>query len=118
MNGIRSLNEEIKKLKKNIEEATDEAEVEKLNKQLKKSEDHVEGLNKAVKGIGLGEKFEDAFGDLAPLSSRLGELEDQMYELAFAGQADSEMFRKLQEEAAGMRQTIIEVDRQGMEVEH
>jgi len=112
MNGIRSLNEEIKKLKKNIEEATDEAEVEKLNKQLKKSEDHVEGLNKAVKGIGLGEKFEDAFGDLAPLSSRLGELEDQMYELAFAGQADSEMFRKLQEEAAGMRQTIIEVDRQ------
>ena len=112
LSGIRSLNKEIVKMRKELEDATDEKDIKRLNKELGKTEKQIEDINKAAGQFTIGKKFEDVYGDLAPLSSRLGELEDQMYELAFAGQADSEMFRELQAEAVEMRQTIIGVDRQ------
>ena len=60
--------------------------------------------------IGVGSTFEQVYGSLQPLTTRLGELEDRMYELALAGQRDTEEFRELQAEAIRMRQTIQEVD--------
>jgi len=112
LSGIRNLNNEISKMRSELDEATDAKHIDKLNKELGKTEKQVVDINEAVKKVGIGKKFEDAFDDLAPLSSRLGELEDQMYELAFAGKADSEAFRELQQEAVKMRQTIIETDKQ------
>lgn len=65
--------------------------------------------NKA-KVIGLGSSFEDVYGDLQPLTTRLGELEDRMYELALAGQSNTDEFKQLQAEAIKYRQTIQQVD--------
>lgn len=63
-----------------------------------------------VKIIDLGSSFEDVYGDLQPLTTRLGELEDRMYELALAGQTNTDEFKQLQAEAIKYRQTIQQVD--------
>jgi len=59
----------------------------------------------------LGASFEDVYGELQPLSTRLAEVEDRMYELAAAGQAQGDEFQALVQEAANYRRTITEVDR-------
>jgi len=59
---------------------------------------------------GVSATFEDIYGDLKPLSSRLGEIEDRMYEMALAGQKNTQEFKDLQAEAIKMRSTIIDVD--------
>ena len=112
LNGIRSLNAEISKMRNELKTATDPKEVDRLNKALKKTEDQVKDINTATDKFDLGKKFDDVYKDTAPLSSRLGELEDRMYELAFSGKSASEEFAALQKEAVSMRQTIIGVDKQ------
>lgn len=59
---------------------------------------------------GLGSSFEEVYGDLQPLTTRLGELEDRMYEMALAGQQNTQEFKELQSEAIKYRQTIQQVD--------
>lgn len=76
---------------------------------------NIQNANRAVSDlsqgqIGVGSTFEQVYGSIQPLTTRLGELEDRMYELALAGQRDTEEFRELQSEAIRMRQTIQEVD--------
>jgi len=112
LRSVRSLNLEISKMRKDLEDATDPSQITRLNKELKKTEKQLEEINDVADDFNLGKKFDDLYKDTAPLSSRLGELEDRMYELAFAGQANTEEFRALQKEAVEMRQTIIEVDKQ------
>jgi hypothetical protein len=112
LNGIRSLSAEILKMRNELKTATDPKEVDRLNKALKQTEDQVKDINTATDKFDLGKKFDDVYKDTAPLSSRLGELEDRMYELAFAGKANTEEFAALQKEAVSMRQTIIGVDKQ------
>lgn len=58
----------------------------------------------------LDATFEEVYGDLQPLNTRLRELEDRMYELALAGGQNTEEFRQLQREAIKYRQTIQQVD--------
>ena len=58
----------------------------------------------------LDATFEEVYGDLQPLTTRLGELEDRMYEMALAGQSNTEEFKALQREAIRYRQTIQQVD--------
>jgi len=112
LNGIRSLSAEILKMRNELKTATDPKEVDRLNKALKQTEDQVKDINTATDKFDLGKKFDDVYKDTAPLSSRLGEIEDRMYELAFAGKANTEEFVALQKEAVSMRQTIIGVDKQ------
>ena len=112
LNGIRSLSAEILKMRNELKTATDPKEVDRLNKALKQTEEQVKDINTATDKFDLGKKFDDVYKDTAPLSSRLGELEDRMYELAFSGKSASEEFAALQKEAVSMRQTIIGVDKQ------
>lgn len=60
----------------------------------------------------LGATFEDVAGEMKPLTGRLGEIEDRLYELSLAGEAGTKTFNDLVAEAGRMRQTIIETDRQ------
>lgn len=111
-NGLATIIKEMKEMQKQLSKATDVEEVKKLNKELEKTGDIVDDVNKSIDGFDLKQKFDDAFPGIAPLSSQLGELEDRMYQLAFAGEANSDQFRALQTEAIKMRQTIIGVDKQ------
>ena len=70
-----------------------------------------EEAQRLTKSMGvLNTTFEDVYGDLQPLTTRLGELEDKMYELALAGKQNTDEFKQIQAEAIKMRKTIIDVD--------
>jgi hypothetical protein len=60
----------------------------------------------------LSQSFEDAYGEIQPLTGRMGELEDQLYELANAGKQGTEEFKILANEVGRMKKTIQQTDAQ------
>lgn len=58
----------------------------------------------------LTRSFEDAYGEIQPLTGRMGELEDQLYELANAGKQGTEEFQILSQEVGRMKKTIQQTD--------
>ncbi len=109
---IRDVAREADNLKAALKNASDPKEINRLNKELNATNDQLKSLNKTADQFNLGANFEDIYGDVKPLTGRLGELEDRMYELALAGKANSDEFKALQNEASTMRKTIIDVDKQ------
>jgi hypothetical protein len=107
---VKELKDLLISLNSQLEKTTDPKEWKSLSSDIDKVNKSLEGTNKALKEIDKNATFEEAFGDIKPLSGRLGELEDRMYEMALAGDTASESFLELQAEAAQMRQTIIRVD--------
>lgn len=85
-----------------------EQELAKLKTELGGVTESANTSNKSM--VSLNATFEDIYGDLKPLSGRLGEIEDRMYELALAGQQNTDEFRTLQKEVVKYRETIISVD--------
>jgi hypothetical protein len=121
---IKAFREELKKTKQELENTTDPKKAEKLSKSFEEGKSKLVDYNKQLRDTkkatdsavksnrDLDATFEEAYKGVKPLSSRLGELEDRMYEMALAGEANSDEFRMLQKEAVRMRKTIIEVDKQ------
>lgn len=65
----------------------------------------------AVKNVDLlSQSFEDAYGEIQPLTGRMGELEDQLYELANAGKQGTEEFETLSAEVGRMKKVIQQTD--------
>lgn len=54
--------------------------------------------------------FADVYGDIQPLTARLGEAEDRLYELALAGKQTSKEYQDLLATTANYRRTQIETD--------
>jgi hypothetical protein len=54
--------------------------------------------------------FEEVYGDLQPLTTRLGEAEDRLYELALAGDTTSKEYQELLEKVGQYRKVQIETD--------
>jgi hypothetical protein len=98
--------------KTSVDTGTTANDLKEIEKELGLINDSVEQLDK--KGgkslVDLNKKFEDIYGDLQPLTGRLGELEDRMYELALAGKANTDEYKQLQAEVVKYKKTIIDVD--------
>jgi hypothetical protein len=109
---LKDLGDEFEKFKQDpIKSAKLAKEFNTLSDSIDKAEKSVEELNKS--GKNLSATFEQIYGeDLQPMSSRIGELEDRLYELANAGQQNTQEFQDMAAEAARLRQNIIETDRQ------
>ena len=58
----------------------------------------------------LSKSFEDVYGDVKPLSTAVGELEDRLYQMAQAGDTASEEFEQLTKEASRLNVAQKEVD--------
>jgi hypothetical protein len=74
-----------------------------------------EDLAKSIKVVdkaanNLDATFEEVYGDLQPLTTRMGEAEDRLYELALAGQQSSQEFKDLLASVANYRKTQIQTD--------
>lgn len=87
-------------------------EVQQANKGLA---DSIKNANIAIElgtqsVTNINSSFDEVYGDIQPLTTRLGELEDRMYELALAGKQNTEEFKELHEEAVRYRRTIQQVD--------
>jgi len=63
--------------------------------------DSVEGLNKT---------FEEVYGELQPLTTRMGEAEDRLYELALAGDTTSKEYQELLTKVGEYRKVQIQTD--------
>ena len=105
---IKDLRNNIQGLEEDIKQATD-------TKQVKKLENEINNLNKSIKeiqksGSDLGATFEEMYGDLQPLSTRISEAEDRLYELARAGKVNTDEFRNLSIQVAENKKIIMETD--------
>ena len=58
----------------------------------------------------LDATFEEVYGDLKPLTTRMGEAEDRLYELALAGKQSSKEFKDLLTSVGNYRKTQIQTD--------
>jgi hypothetical protein len=68
------------------------------------TDDGVKSLNR------LEASFEDVYGEVHPLTGRIGELEDQLYEMASAGQQGTQEFTQLAAQIGKMKKVIVDVD--------
>lgn len=98
--------EAFKQLSQNVSVA--ETFLDELNASLKEGGKDLNNFTASLLDTSL--KFDEVYQDLQPLTSRLGELEDRLYELALAGQQNTTEFKELQAEAIRFRQTIQQVD--------
>jgi len=73
-------------------------EFDNLGKATKVANDSLEGLNKT---------FEEANGDIQPLTARMGEAEDRLYELALAGDTTSKEYQGLLNKVGEYRKVQI-----------
>ena len=76
-------------------------EFDNLSKATKVANDSLEGLNKT---------FEEANGDIQPLTARMGEAEDRLYELALAGDTTSKEYQGLLNKVGEYRKVQIQTD--------
>ena len=81
------------------------ADVEKDINKLNKSGENLESTFKDV-----SHTFEDVYGELKPLTTRLGEAEDRMYELALAGKQNTQEYKELLQATANYRQVQLQTD--------
>jgi peptidoglycan hydrolase CwlO-like protein len=82
---------------------------------LDKASGELDNFGKAVldvdkKTTDLTQTFEDVYGDMKPLTGRMGELEDRMYELAQSGQTATAEFKDLGKEVGRLRKAQKETD--------
>lgn len=84
-------------------------EVQDLDKSLDNLNKTTDETTKSIRDVNA--TFEQAYGkDLQPLTTRLGEAEDRLYELSLAGQQASDEFKELLETVTNYRKTQIAVD--------
>tara|TARA_R110002050_G_scaffold2634_2_gene14950 strand:+ start:6783 stop:8645 length:1863 start_codon:yes stop_codon:yes gene_type:complete len=77
------------------------------------SKDATKAISNLNKETGkLDTTFEDVYGDIKPLTGRLGELQDRMYELAQSGDVASKEFKQLSNEASRLKTVQKDVDKQ------
>jgi len=58
----------------------------------------------------LDATFEEVYGDLQPLTTRMGEAEDRLYELALAGKQGTKEFKDLLTSVGNYRKVQIQTD--------
>ena len=79
------------------------------------TEKQLEDLGKAIKNVdkeavNLDATFEEIYGDLKPLTSRMGEAEDRLYQLALAGKQSTREYKELLKSVANYKQIQIQTD--------
>lgn len=70
-----------------------------------------QATNRAAKSVdNLDATFEEVYGELQPLTTRMGEAEDRLYELALAGDTTSKEYQELLTKVGEYRKVQIETD--------
>jgi hypothetical protein len=80
----------------------------KINVDTKQAVDAMENLSKATNDV--NKSFEEVYGDLQPLTTRMGEAEDRLYELANAGQTATQEYKDLLTTVGNYRKVQIQTD--------
>jgi hypothetical protein len=83
--------------------------VDSLSNSLKGVDQAAKGVNTSFKSVDA--TFEQVYGELQPLTTRLGEAEDRLYELALAGKTTSQEYKELLATVTKYRSTQIATDK-------
>lgn len=83
-------------------------QVNKTDKAVTTLEQSFESMNNAA--IDLDASFEEVYGDLKPLTARMGEAEDRLYELSLAGKQGTAEFKALLTTVGNYRKVQIQTD--------
>ena len=86
-------------IKNNADEAT---------KDFNQFNDALDETAKSAKNV--NSTFEEVYGELQPLTTRLGEAEDRLYELALAGDTTSKEYQELLTKVGEYRKVQIQTD--------
>lgn len=75
----------------------------------------LDNLDKALQKVdksarSVDKTFEEVYGDLQPLTTRMGETEDRLYELALAGQSATQEYQDLLQTVANYRKVQMQTD--------
>lgn len=75
----------------------------------------LDNLDKALQKVdksarSVDKTFEEVYGDLQPLTTRMGEAEDRLYELALAGQSATQEYQDLLQTVANYRKVQMQTD--------
>lgn len=100
-------------IKDNVQET--EGHLKELSSQLKTSQKDVKAFEQSFESlddaaINLDATFEEVYGDLKPLTARMGEAEDRLYELSLAGKQGTKEFQALLTTVGNYRKTQIQTD--------
>jgi hypothetical protein len=100
-------------VKDNLQET--EGHLKDLSGQIKTSQKDVKSFEQSAESLGdaminLDASFEEVYGDLKPLTARMGEAEDRLYELALAGKQGTVEFNALLKSVGNYRKTQIQTD--------
>jgi hypothetical protein len=80
----------------------------KINVDTKQATQAMDDLAKATHDVSAS--FEEVYGDLQPLTTRMGEAEDRLYELANAGQTASKEYQDLLTTVGNYRKVQMQTD--------
>jgi hypothetical protein len=80
----------------------------KIDVDTKQATQAMENLSKATHDVSAS--FEEVYGDLQPLTTRMGEAEDRLYEMANAGQTASKEYQDLLKTVGDYRKVQIQTD--------
>jgi len=95
------------------------AEVKTIELHIKSNVDtaskEFDNFAKSIKAVdksatNLDATFEEVYGDLQPLTTRMGEAEDRLYELALAGKQGTQEFKDLLTSVGNYRKVQIQTD--------
>jgi len=85
-----------------------ESGVEKVNQQMDNLAKSLKNADKEA--TNLDATFEEIYGDLQPLTARMGEAEDRLYELGLAGKQTSREYQDLLKQVGDYRKVQIQTD--------
>jgi hypothetical protein len=80
----------------------------KINVDTNSAVNAMDSLSKATHDV--SQSFEEVYGDLQPLTTRMGEAEDRLYELANAGKTTTKEYRDLLKTVGNYRKVQINTD--------
>jgi hypothetical protein len=86
-----------------------------INTNIDNASKEFDDLAKSIKVVdkaatNLDATFEEVYGDLQPLTTRMGEAEDRLYELALAGKQGTQEFKDLLTSVGNYRKVQIQTD--------
>jgi len=85
-----------------------EKKVIEIDVNTKEAVKSMDNLSKATHDV--SKSFEEVYGDLQPLTTRMGEAEDRLYELANAGKTTSQEYKDLLKTVGDYRKVQIQTD--------
>lgn len=109
---IKDLVNDLDKLKDGIKDASNADGLKKLNEELGNTKKQLDSVEEGAKAFNLDQIMEETAEGSIKFGKALGKLEAELRRLYHAGENNTEEFKRIQQEAANMRSSIDNLNRE------